>query len=244
MATKEKTMREVIEELKKEYELIKVMNYGDSPIVITIKERGGFGADKGMTVEPFDYNTGIPGFVKLTWQELQAVHETCPVFRNGMLEFEEEFREPLYYFLRISDWENLLFRHNIEDIIKNPTLEKLQRIVALTSVSQIHRFRSCMLQLMNEDERNVSSKVERVINMRFKELQNSTNRSQSSIVLTPKDAERPISQEEASSMKEQMAKMEAMIAALQAGQTPAPATAAEATRKGKTKKAPATSAGV
>ncbi len=54
MATKEKTMRDVVEQLKKDDELIKVMNYADTRVVLTLRERGGFGADKGMVVEPYD----------------------------------------------------------------------------------------------------------------------------------------------------------------------------------------------
>ena len=43
-------------------------------------------------------------------------------------------------------------------------------------------------------------------------------------------------------MKDELAEMKKLLEQMQAGQTPA--TAAEATPKGKTKKAPATSAGV
>ena len=190
MATKEKTMKDIIEQLKKDDELIKVMNYADTRVVLTLRERGGFGADKGMIVEPYDYHTGIPGFVKLSLSELQSINETCPVFRDGMLEFEEELREPIYHFLRIADWENLYFRRNIEDMIRNPTLEKMQRVVAITSNQLIQRFKSFMVQLKNEDERNVSAAVERIIYTRFKELQHSMNKSQTNIVLTKKDTEK------------------------------------------------------
>ena len=186
----------------KTQENISVLNYGHSLVVISTK-------DRQYTFNPIS-DDGIPSMIPLSYKEIEFVNSNSSVFRNGTLRFKEDKQEEIYEALRIVDWSDILFEDVIIDTISNPTLEKLQKIINVKTVAVIERVRGILVYLKNTGEADVSIKVDRIINERFKEI--SHGQLKSNIVLRPKDTEIPVAAEDINDLKSKNAEIEAQNA--------------------------------
>ena len=144
----------------------------------------------------------------------------------GIIRFEEELQEEIYTALRINKWRNILLDDEIEDIILNPTLEKLQKIVNINNNLQISKVKAILTFLKNSGK-DVSINVDRVITKRYNEI--SGGKGKTDIVLTPKDTTKPLAtiddvaalksenesiKTENDAIKSELAEMKAMMAEL------------------------------
>lgn len=156
---------------------IKVYNFSESVVILPTRDK-----EKQYRLAPAV--EGVPSMFPMTWDEIEYVNGNSSVFRDGLIEFDADIRAEMYEALRVTEPDKILFNRTIEDIIKKPTMEGLQRIVDARSVGVIERIRGIMVMLKNSGN-DVSSRVEKIVNARYKEI--ARNQFKTDISLTPKD---------------------------------------------------------
>lgn len=162
----------------KNLEIINVLNYNHNAVSVKTK-------DSGYLMQPADED-GTPSILPLTPSEIEYINGNSNAFKLGILRFEKEIEEEVYTkLLKINNWKNILTNQEIENIIKNPTLEGLQRLIDIKSSTEFERVRGIVTYLKNNNDNHISIQVERIINERYKELIN--HQIKSNIVLRPKD---------------------------------------------------------
>jgi len=187
--------------------IINVLNYNENPVCIKthLKE---YMCEKSDGVSP--------SITPLEFSEVQSLNSNSPVFKIGILFFSEDEQEEIYEELRILDWKNILNNDDIKKILLHPTLEGLTKIVEIKSVMQFERIRGIYYSLKNTNEYDLSVRLEKVINTRYKELCN--RKINSKIQLSKKDTITSVSTDEVDSLKkqnellqEQMSNMQKMM---------------------------------
>jgi len=161
----------------KSMENINIYNYGSSVVIIPTRDK-----ETQFTLRPA---TGdIPSMIPMTWSEIDYFNSNSNAIRNGLVRFSKDIEKEVYDALRIANWNEILFDDAIEDIILNPTLDKLQKIVGVKSVSLIERVKGVLTYLKNSG-RDISTRVDRIITTRYNEI--SHGKMKTDIVLSPKD---------------------------------------------------------
>lgn len=197
-----------------------VLNYNGSPVAVSTRHEsyiipGG--------------SSESPSSMPLSVDEIVQINSNSNVFKMGLLWFEEEFQEDLYKECRIRNWKNILTDSEIEDIILHPTLEKLERLLAIENEQYFERCYGIYIGLKNSNH-SIKQNVENVMLARRKELRN--RKYKTGILLTKKETP-AVSEEVLKETQEQNAKLthevdelKAMVAQLLAAQqNSAPATA-------------------
>ena len=160
---------------------------------------------------------GEPTMNFVDFDEIEYAHSRGKVFSVGLLIFAEEDREGMYDALGIKDWKSKVwFNSDIEDIIMNPTVEKMQRVIDIKDVITFERVRGMMVRFVNE-KRDVSQNVINVINSRYREL-NAGNIT-SKIVVRSSDVAANVSVDEVDALKKQIAEMQRMMEKMAANQS-------------------------
>lgn len=181
---------------------IKVFNYTPSFVGVSTQMRN-------IGLEPA--TDGVPTYDFFNYEEIEYINSQSPVFRTGALEFEEGMRDELYAKLAIPDWrERCLFERDIDDMILNPTMEKMKRIVDIKDSQTMERIRGHLARLMYRGQ-HVSIKVSDIINARFDELRR--NIRESNIQITPKTVEAEVNQDTVNALQDQIAELKAMLQA-------------------------------
>ena len=208
-----------------------VLNYSGSPVAVSTRHESHI-IPSGNSEEP----ASIP----LSVDEIVQINSNSPVFKIGLLWFEEEFQEELYKECRIRNWENILRDKEIEDIILHPTLEKLERLLSIENEQYFERCYGIYIGLKNSNH-SIKQNVENVMLARRKELRN--RKYKTGILLTKKETP-AVSEEVLKETQEQNAKLtqevdelKAMVAQLLAAQqnsTPATAEAENADKDAET----------
>jgi hypothetical protein len=170
-------------------DMINVLNESTSPCygISAINEYG-------YKFQPCN-DLGEPSFEPVPFSDIQYMNNKSEVFRTGTLRFEEDVEDDVYKSLNIrpkSD-KNYYTLQDIEDIIINPTMEKLEDVKKITSVITIEKFRGVLTRLNNEDEYDIAQRVFDVINLRWDEI--SIGRLKSEIVIKKKRNEQKIDKE-------------------------------------------------
>ena len=178
-----------------------VLNESTSPVGIKTKHESYL--VQGGTPES-------PGTLPLTFDEIAVVNSNSPAFKIGLLRFEPAYEADLYEELSITYWRDILTQRQIENILLHPTMEDLERVLAIENSAYFERVRGVLVGLKNAGA-DVSSKVDRMIEQRRREL--SSGQRRTAIKLTPNNDkdERP-TKEEFESMKAQLEAMQAMMA--------------------------------
>lgn len=184
---------------------IKVLNFSRSFICVPCKDRnvGIDGSEDGIE----------PNFDFFTMQELDYINAHCPlVFRTGMLEFEEEYRDEIYAALRIPDWrERCIFERDIDEMITNPTLESMKKIVGIKDIQTIERIRGHMVVLIARGA-GVGINLQKVVDKRFNEISNGVIKT--SIEVEQAQQPSQVVNQEVEALKAQMAEQMAQMAAM------------------------------
>ena len=144
------------------------------------------------------------------------MNSTCSAFKNGVLRFRPEEQNEIFKAIGIKG-DDVLFIEDIDNAILNPTVENL-RFYRMTNAGE-----------------DLSTKVKRLIDERYKELRAGKRNSELSVVPATKSADNV--QAELETAKNQMAEMQkqmqAMMAQMQAmmagAQTVAPDNSVEKT---------------
>lgn len=195
---------------------INVLNYNENDIFSdTMRDHYKFSASRdGIT----------PSVTPIPLNELLYISSNTEAISSGWLMFDDDVKEEIYKELRIYNWENILSNKDIEDIIMNPTIEGLQKIIDIDNPSYFDRVRVALFKLI-EDGKPVTEKVNRIIDQRYDEIQKRQRRS--SIILTKKDETVPTAtaeevkalSEQNANLQEQLNAMKAMMEQMMAAQT-------------------------
>lgn len=173
---------------------------------------------------------GVPSVDYLSFAEINYVNGISDCFRTGMVRFDDNDKEEVYSALNIANWENILTNDEIRDILLNPTIDGLQRIIDVTNRSIFDRIRTIFVSLKENTDNDISNRVIKIMETREQEFKRGVYKTQ--IVLKPKDIpEKSVSNDEINAIKEQnamlmeqLAEMQKMIASLKNDKSEAPNT--------------------
>ncbi len=138
-----------------------VLNYNASQVFVHTRD-ADYAIPAGSKDAPVEWPMDI--------NEITYINNTTPFFKTGMLLFEEEYEADIYEALRIRDWRDILRIDDIDDIILNPTVEKLERVIRITAPLYFNRIYARYIYLKNLG-RPISGKVEQVMKLRYDEFQ-------------------------------------------------------------------------
>jgi hypothetical protein len=176
---------------------------------------------------------GVPTVLTMPFSDVEYINSRTPVFRNGRVQFDEKERDDIYHALYLDNWKDtVLFDEEIDRIIRENDMDAAARFVKIADVAEIHRVRSHMVALQNDDGAEISNRMIDIINQRYDEINRGVRNSEINL---GKAKERAKQDEDPriTAMMEQMAALQAQLAAMQtASQTAtAPAPKKQTTRK-------------
>ena len=182
---------------------------------------------------------GVPSVDYLSFAEINYVNGISDCFRTGLVQFEDKDKEEIYSASHFSDWKNIITNAEIKDILLNPTIEGLQKIIGVTNKSVFDRIRTIFVGLKENPDNDISNRVIKIMETRENEFKRGIYKSQ--IILKPKDAsEKAISKDEIDAIKEQnamlmnqLADMQKMLASMQKENTDEKAVAETAKKVGR-----------
>ena len=179
---------------------ITVLNYNENEVFVdSSKEHYKFNASRdGVT----------PTMQNIPISELQYICSNTDVIVTGWLTFDDDEKDEIYTALRLPNWREILTNEDISNILTNPTMEGLQRIIDITNLTYFDRVRIVMFRLLN-DGVDISSKVKNVVDRRYEELQK--RQRVSSIILNPRIGEKKASNEQVQELSEQNAKLQEQL---------------------------------
>lgn len=176
---------------------------------------------------------GVPTVLTMPFSDVEYINSRTPVFCNGRVQFDENERDGIYHALYLDNWKDtVLFDEEIDRIIRENDMDAAARFVKIADVAEIHRVRSHMVALQNDDGAEISNRMIDIINQRYDEINRGVRNSEINL---GKAKERAKQDEDPriTAMMEQMAALQAQLAAMQtASQTAtAPAPKKQTTRK-------------
>lgn len=199
-----------------------VLNYNGSPVAVSTRN-DSYIIPGGTSVEPAS--------VPLSVDEIIQINSNSPVFKIGLLWFEPEFEEELYKECRIRNSKNILSDAQIEDAILNPTLDKLNKLLAIENEQYFERCYGIYIGLKNSNH-SIKQNVENVMLARRKELRN--RKYKTGILLTKKETNAlseeafKEAQEQNKKLSNEVDELKAMVAQLLAAQQNSASAKAEA----------------
>lgn len=163
---------------------------------------------------------GVPSVDYLSFAEINYINGISDCFRTGLVRFDDNDKEEIYKALNIGNWEDIMTNNEIREILLNPTIEGLQKIIDITNVSIFDRIKTIFVSLKENTDNDISNRVIKIMETREQEFKRGIYKSQ--IVLKPKDVpEKTVSNDEINAIKEQntmlmeqLAEMQKMIASL------------------------------
>lgn len=145
----------------------KVLNFESYPIAVHTAHRDYL--IEGNT-------SGTPQFIFLSFEDIDYINSRSPVFRNGMLRFEDDVAEALQEQLRNFDWgSTFLTDEIIDDALLHPTKKKMERILAARDVSTAERYRGRLMALLEDGRYGVSPMVDDIVMTRYTEIISGVN---------------------------------------------------------------------
>lgn len=184
-----------------EKKFIDVLNCDDN--VVTISSLNG----KGYTFEPGSVEN--PCVIPIPPEEIMYMNSTCSAFKNGVLRFRPEEQNEIFTAIGIKG-DDVMFIEDIDEAILNPTVENLQRMIDIKDGAQFERIRGRFYRMTNAGE-DLSTKVKRLIDERYKELRAGKRNSELSVVPATKPVDNV--QAELEAAKNQLAEMQKQMQA-------------------------------
>ncbi|WP_143322795.1 hypothetical protein [Clostridium sp. HBUAS56010] len=174
--------------------IINVLNYNENPVCIKTHQKEyicPIGSDSSPSITPLEFS------------EVESLNSGSPVFKIGtlFLESSDIATEELYKELRILDFNKILKNADIENILTNPSLSGLTQLIEISSVMYFERVRGIFHTLKNSNQYDISTRVEKIINTKYKELCNKQLKTK--IILSAKDTVSKVSAEEVGDLKKQ-----------------------------------------
>lgn len=144
-----------------ETETFNMCNYSTSRLVIVLR-------DESIVIEPGRRDK--PSVYPFTMNELQQIANTSSYIQTGYLRPNKEQEEYIYTALRIQDWKDILTDEEVEDIILNPTVEGLRRLIEIRNTQYFSRVYGVFVGLKNVNA-PIATNVIRLMTGRYKEMQ-------------------------------------------------------------------------
>jgi len=126
---------------------------------------------------------GEPSITPVVFSDVQLINNKSAIFRNGTLRFDADLEDEIYKELRIMPDKNYLTKDEIEDIILNTDTDKLEKLIAITSMNTIEKVRSILIKLDNTNEYDIPKRVFDVVNARIYELAKGSVRSEIKLIV-------------------------------------------------------------
>lgn len=209
-------------------EKYKVLNFSNSVCFLTCNNRS-------YSIAP--WKSGIPGFANIPFEEIEYAAARTPLFRSGVLGFEEKHKADLYKELHI-DEENVWTREKIYQLLKEGDKELQQMLLNTTDRVTMSWIRGETLHISNTEDTARHSMVSLVEKRNIEILRGHLN---SKLVLddTPVEENASVKREEFESMKQKNEELSKQIAELLALlKAPGASPVAEATESTENKTAP------
>ena len=152
-----------------------------------------------------------PAAFPLTLNEIRYINNVSKAFKYGLLFFEDDIAEEMYSELHIQDWDKILRDEQIEVIIADPTVDGLERLLAIGDQLYFERVYGVYVGMKNAGI-PISSKVEALISTRRKELARGKVTTDLSVRQVKAASE---TDAKVQALEEQIAKLTAMLEAQQ-----------------------------
>lgn len=181
-----------------------VLNYCTSPVAVSTRHESYIipAADRGEpSAQPFSI------------EEIIQINSGSPVFKIGLLWFEPEYEADIYDVLHIRDWKNLCKDSDFEEIVLHPTIDKLNRLLAIEDKIYFERAYGVYIGLKNASF-PISKNVEVIMSARRKEFKN--KKVKTGIVLEKKSTPVAIENEELIAEREKREALEKEIEEMRA----------------------------
>lgn len=165
----------------------------------------------------FNPSNGIdPSINIMSLKDLQFINSNTGLIKTGWLTFQEDEKEEIFKELHICDWESILTNEELREIMLNPTINGLQKIIDINDETYFDRVR-IVLHVLITDGEDVSSRVKNIVDTRYKELVRKQRKS--SIILSEKDTAIPNNkvkelENQNAELQSQLDEMKAMMAQL------------------------------
>ena len=156
----------------------------DSKIIKVLNRRGSSVVLHGVNR---DYTIGAgtekrPASMLIAYEDIDHINSNTDVFRSGRLEFEEAEAADIHEMLGNTDVAQTCFdAERIRDIILNPTYEKAEEVLGITSISVMERFRSELLKIKARGVYPVAPNIDRVVTGRYKEVNDGVRKTKITI---------------------------------------------------------------
>lgn len=181
-----------------------VLNYNSSGVAISTRH-DSFIVEGG--------SADAPGSLPLTFDEIAEVNSKSPAFKIGLLRFAPEVEEALYDALSIPNWRDIWTQEQIENMLRNPTMEMSQKILDIENDLYFERIRGVMLGLRSAGV-DIPGKMERMIEQRRLELARRQRKTKIQLVTTEKPEDAQSDKQEMDAMRAELESMKAMMAEL------------------------------
>ena len=175
----------------REMKTINVLNYNENMVVVSTKT-------DGYAMQPAN---GNPSILPLTFDEIAYINSNSEIFKTGLLRFPEELQKEIYEELKISDWENILTNEDIREIILNPSIGGLTKIISIKNIANFERVKGIFTSLKNEKIHDISMRIEDIMKERDSELRKGIRNSE--IIIKAKDTQKMIALDEVNDLKDQ-----------------------------------------
>ncbi len=155
---------------------------------------------------------GTPTIEYLTLEELLWIDGNTNAIRTGLITINEDDRKAVFKEMKFEDGDKILTNADVENILTNPSVDGLNRIISITDSSVFDRIYSVFVGLKEGGSVDISNRVINLINERYKEFKRGQNVSHISI--ERKDTEMPISQDKAKELEAQNESLKGEISEL------------------------------
>lgn len=112
----------------------------------------------------------MPSVDYLSFAEINYINGISDCFRTGLVRFDDNDKEEIYRTLNIANWENILTNNEIKEILLNPTIEGLQKIIDITNVSIFDRVKTIFVSLKENTDNDISNRVIKIMETREQEF--------------------------------------------------------------------------
>lgn len=184
----------------KDSAFVKVYNY--NPFILSVGDK---------MLDPC-YNYDEPTFDAISVDQLQYINSNSSSVRNGLVRFDKNEEDDIYKELGV-DKSTILKNEEIDDIILNPTQEKLQKLLDIIDPSVFDRVVTIHQGLISSGAYDISNRVTLAIEEREKEFRRGMLKT--NIKLTSKVEQKATNDEEVENIKKQNENLQAQLDKMQ-----------------------------
>ena len=126
--------------------------------------------------------TDNPIILPMSAVEVKEIHSKSAVFADGYLTFEDDVKEDMYNFLKINDWRNILNQLEIMQCIISGKRDDISKLINIKSKGYFERVYGVYIALKQSNRYDISMRVAKAIEHRYKELQQGIIKTQIELV--------------------------------------------------------------